>query len=1256
MNKSRFRFVYSLSVLACALPLALSTSSLSKGNAEGLFDYSDGTHLAILKAGDLLSKSRIELDQSEVNYLNETSTKSLTYSESFLEDDVKTSRIGDKEYVFAHESTYLDSNGRAWTWIPLTVEAETNVSFVNYDGLYVAEFDTATGLEKAKVNYQLELDVSSQVFNSFINDSYEAALSIDNTYEQYLDDLAYYNRRPTSELEYDTQLAEYNKYLEDYQSYLNKKENYETYLVNKAKYEEDLAKYNEYLQAKAQYEIDVANYKQNQEDWAYYLANHEQNLKEYEEFGVKYENSRYQLSAMQAAYEQDTEHSSSLAQYLLSNTVASVLARKDELSVLGVPTDLVDAADAATVKLRTCFREYNELTTDEARYSYYYINYNYIKSNTNVLLRSLERLGRYDSVKNVAKDRGKLPQFYTVLFQLIYFANAVCDTPVYNYEAFNPVTGKGDMSKPGAQILDENFQIEGSTYLTWLKGYDFIDTSKTATPSSGILPTKQVILIPEPPTLPVPVEPTIVQKPIAPVEVSEPTAPKEVLEPIPYDPSAVEPDYPSILEGEIYSDLLDAYRADKVHEKEPLTQSVKISINGSREVNLNQDKVAIFRDYQDNPSHFVFFNGTGVNYEFEVPYKPGDEYFVEYFFDYWSDNSGNAVDLRTISESMNLYPVFDTGDRQRYEITWVYPDETLTINVTSGSIPSAPKAPKKEETDEHYYVFDCWSPSLEEVDSTETYTAVFKEYDIFDITYEIDGNLIHKKEKENYDPNAPKTFELEDGTTYVINSWMEEGETLPGLHIVTKETTYHASFDKYYTITWNILGEISKEKYLAGETVTYKGNIPDPIRGEQYYSVFTFDQALGTATSNRTIKATYVNHAYPEILLKIDGQTIILTGQYLPGEEIDKPSTYSNGFYHYDITGWTKSGTSYIASYTKTPYIGGGIYYNYVGETLKVDAALSHLNEVDLSYLLTMMGQGDLNVCPLRLMFNDGEVNLTSTQVKYLIMRHAKTVGIEFLDLSNRHYSIEIVVKDENGNDVLIPDFYPEVTINKNVDYLHSQVYLNDEEVNASLSYGCVQFRAQINLAYEVIPAYSVSISASSSVYVRLSKKGGQVGDSVHIEYTVQKGYKLEYMIARTRGGNAVVIDAQNNFVMPADDVIINFVCTRLQYSLELYVDDALYASYRVNYGDTITLPTYIKKVGDETYEYLFTGWGINADSISVTNDTVLRAEFIKVEREQKSERKTSKAVEIAGYVAVGALSVGLAVGLFFIFRKIIKH
>ena len=166
MNKSRFRFVYSLSVLALALPLALTHSAISVGDAEGLFDYSNGSHLAYINGGDLLSKSGIAMNESEVNYLNSYDNLKLSYSEAFYDDDVKTSIIDNSLFVFAHEKSYTDLNNRVWTWVPVSIG---NTPFVIFDNLYVAELPNSASLENVDIKYELALDVSEQVFNSFIN-------------------------------------------------------------------------------------------------------------------------------------------------------------------------------------------------------------------------------------------------------------------------------------------------------------------------------------------------------------------------------------------------------------------------------------------------------------------------------------------------------------------------------------------------------------------------------------------------------------------------------------------------------------------------------------------------------------------------------------------------------------------------------------------------------------------------------------------------------------------------------------------------------------------------------------------------------------------------------------------------------------------------------------------------------------------------------------------------------------------------------
>ena len=1270
MNKSRFRLLYSLGVLACALPLALSSSSLSKGNAEGLFDYSNGTNVAYLGGGDLLAKCGVEgLSQSEIDYLNHNNDYRLAYSEAFKDDDVKTAIVDNSLLVFAHEKKYTDYSGREWTWVPISVSIPENHPFSPFDDFYVVELEGKTDLSNLKINYELSLDVSSQLINSYINKSYQDALSLDNIYQQYQADLAYYNRRPKSIEQYNFQVLEYQRYLEKYQEYLNKYENYQAYLISKDKYDNDLASYNEYLEAKHQYELDLLAYQKYQEDYAYYQANHEQNVKDYNEFGKKYDDSRYQLNAMHIAYTEDTARERTLASYILSGTVAEVIAHKDELNALGVPSTLVDSADTATVRLRTFFREYQALTSDEARYSYYYINYNYIKLYSNVLLRSIERLARYPNVRNLAKDNGKLEAFNTLIFQLIYFTNAISDTIVYNYEAFNPVTNKGDMSKEGAAKLDETFYIDGKTYLTWLKGYNFLDTTLTATPSTGILPTEPVELIPEPKKVDLPVEPAVVVKPVEPTLVEEPVAPAVVFEPIEYDPSATAPDYPALLNDEYNLALLEAYQNGDVNEKELLQKDVNITIQGEHEIVVSEHlaNVAVFHNYLDVVTQYVFFGTKGVEYHGEIPTRPGDEASDEYFFQYWTNEKSDSpaiVNLALLSESANLYPVFEHGDLNRYDITWVYPDGSVTIHdIVYGSFPSAPWAPVKQETEDHYYNFIGWSLSsdgeileyIPSVSEDTTFYARFEELDIFDVHFDIDGNILSKRVKESYLAEAPISLELDDGTSYIITGWQEDFSP------IKSETTYHALFKKYYTITWRIITDDSTkeytEKYLAGNDnpITYKGVIPEVIREEDKYRVFSFDQPLGYATSNRTITGSYVDTIYPEVNLQIDNNYVVLTGSYLNGESVDLPLFYNSDLYHYDITSWNQSGGKYTAKFNKIKFVEASTY-SYMNNLLYVDVTSEDLNEINLETFFNIVKTNKIQDSDIKIKFEDGEVKLTSNQTKYLALKNTASISIEFNDLGDKSYSFRVVAKDSSGNEINLPDLTPDINIKKNIDYLHSQVYLGDEEVNSELSNNSIKVRAKLNQLYVVKPTYNVIIRASDAVECTLSQSSGLVGEKIHVSYTVKKGYRLSQFNIKTRSGKILTLDSQNEFTLPSEDVVVNFVCQKEKYTLDLYVDDALYASYDVSFGDTIYLPTYIKKVGTEEFEYIFTGWGIKTEYITIEGNTQLHAQFTTLKRDEKSEKKTSKAVQIAGYVAIGTLVSGFGVGLFFIFRKIRKH
>lgn len=135
--------------------------------------------------------------------------------------------------------------------------------------------------------------------------------------------------------------------------------------------------------------------------------------------------------------------------------------------------------------------------------------------------------------------------------------------------------------------------------------------------------------------------------------------------------------------------------------------------------------------------------------------------------------------------------------------------------VSVGAMPVAPANPSgKPATNEFTYVFDHWSPAVEEVTQAMTYTAVYRE--------------------------EAKTYEIkyykEDGTTLISSENLTYGAT-PTPPAVTKEGPEEGHT---YTLVWKTLNEAGTIQTVQGEasykptyldvvnryTVTLRSNIP----------------------------------------------------------------------------------------------------------------------------------------------------------------------------------------------------------------------------------------------------------------------------------------------------------------------------------------------------------------------------------------------------------------------------------------------
>lgn len=149
--------------------------------------------------------------------------------------------------------------------------------------------------------------------------------------------------------------------------------------------------------------------------------------------------------------------------------------------------------------------------------------------------------------------------------------------------------------------------------------------------------------------------------------------------------------------------------------------------------------------------------------------------------------------------------------------TKLKPTDETPYMVAVGTMPTPPADPEgKPATSEFTYVFDHWSPSLEEVSATsiKSYTAVYAE--------------------------VAKTYEIkyykEDGTTLISSENLTYGAT-PTPPAVTKEDPEEGHT---YTLVWKTLNEAGTIQTVQGEasykptyldvvnryTVTLRSNIP----------------------------------------------------------------------------------------------------------------------------------------------------------------------------------------------------------------------------------------------------------------------------------------------------------------------------------------------------------------------------------------------------------------------------------------------
>ena len=789
-------------------------------------------------------------------------------------DKFDITAVDGKVTVTAYPYTYTASNGVTVVWNPVSVtlsDTKETKSLVGVGGVYKADISGVNVTETSGVVVEYVMDRSFEIdkddLNSAFNYTYNEAEKIKADY------LA-------AEAEYNALQSEYAKKLAEYEAWLNRtdadkiaeKEAYEKYLDELAVYQEKLVEYNSYLTKLAAYQekVDAYNaylvaleeynkYNSYKTEYTALLDKYNLDVLAYGKYTAKMEKIRAQLSVFETGlFEHVTYLERDLYSCIMGDTVNSVLSREDEI-VAGVPSAksaIKDAGDATNV-LQSILREYVDIESEADKYRFYIQNYTDIKNNIILLAQTLYDLYRYDIVRTgvhtgVEGSGGKTDKYVIMVSQLILFANAISDEPVYSYPE----------SKHAKIVLNKSTTIEylsgellpykkiTKTVLEILENNEYVKDTNSATPVEGGYPQYM-----EEPVAPIhPDDMPVVEKPNKPVKkpgsaptpVEEPVKPEEVPNPDEYVvEEPVAPKKPAILDDAHSKAVIAALNNGTIVKRNEITSNYfhtpKVQLTKNI---INEDNVTV--TFYGNDSSTVLYKlivlrNSSVSFGGATPTKPSTD-TEDYTFKGWVDADGKAVNLYSVNEDISLYPSYSVTEYVVVKFFDTDKTELYSVRVKKGSSASYSGRTPTKIGDDAVYTFDKWvddngnAVDLSKVDSSISLYPHFTSINyIYVKFFDVDRTTLlytHKilpNETASFKGNNP-TKESTAEEDYTFAGWADANGVVQNLLSVSSSLDLYPVFNvtKFVNITFYDVNGNKLEEYrvIPGASVQFKGNAP----------------------------------------------------------------------------------------------------------------------------------------------------------------------------------------------------------------------------------------------------------------------------------------------------------------------------------------------------------------------------------------------------------------------------------------------
>ena len=810
-------------ILLGAIPVAYASprSPLEPLSDPSRFHYGvqtaeDNVTLTAADLFDLIfAQDGVVLSDEERAYLAEN-LYSLIYNKTVPTDAIQRSFdvASGTLTLTAPVYSYTTESGERAEWIPTEATLDgTTVSFTLQGDVYVCQFDGLTDKTAdfdVKVRFSQMIGFEESVIEAFLMQSRTDGAAAREQLDDYAEKKQKYDRDFAAYKawsEYPAKLAARLEYEEKLSKYLIQKAAYEKYLSEMESYPARKQAYEEYLEKKTQYELDWSDYEQ----YKLELAAYQTAYNAFTAYRDRMALIRGKLQVLEMLYVADS-NGWFLADSVQGPTVAQVLAREDELTILNKGEQVTAAGDSTEV-LRALLKTYTDLrkakyASDFERYqvlyAFYVENYAALRLNFRKLYEALYNLYSEGAISDYIEQDGKGPHFRQFLGQL-YITTCCLDD---------------------SEALDTNWTPTSRWYE---KLYDVVEECQRVSDTVQADPTgvdypQAIVTEPTPITeVKPPVAPTVVHEPEEPVPVDEPTEPTFVPDPGPQRPPYVQnpgdPPTPPAL-SDAMKTWADAYSDVDYAAREALVSPRSITLTAETVCPVSIRNYLFVRFFSHDGTLLKTESvpaGTSLS-EIVAPEDPTRDATAQYVYDFldWYRFDGTPIDEST--ELTTDYSVRATYERYlcQYKITWKVDGRIVKTEMCDyGTVPHYEVADKTVGT--YDYIFSGWTPEPVRVTGNAVYTGFYqKVLRKHSVTWMLDGG-----ERAVTDVCAEGTVPTFEGVRdYVKNgNWYRFLRWDKTVKALTEDVTYTAVYDAPVAIS----GDVSVSIATDGVNVTPRG-------------------------------------------------------------------------------------------------------------------------------------------------------------------------------------------------------------------------------------------------------------------------------------------------------------------------------------------------------------------------------------------------------------------------------------------------